>query len=306
MKTNHVIPALGVLALLAAGCGSKKPLSAEEYFALASGNLREGAYNVAAEQYRELLDQYPFSQYSQEAELKIAHAQFLDGRCPEAVAALTDFQRRHPTSPSLPFVGYLLGRCYELQMKPPDRDQSASQNAYAYYTAVVQQYPDSPFADLARQRLQHCREVMAEHEMIVANFYDSHDNRKAAETRLLDLVNQFNDTDVAGDALYALGNLYRREGEPDKAVLAYAAVTRDHPDNGIAKKAERALDRLATKDDLPPGDPLVALIAQTGRSRTLSIAKVTELPEPAPARGGGLPPTGFGLPQSSGPFGRTY
>ena len=119
-------------------------------------------------------------------------------------------------------------------------------------------------------------------------------------------MNQFNDTDVAGDALYRLGNLYRRQGDTDKAVLAYAAVTRDHPDNGVAKKAERALDNLASKDELPVGDPLVALVAQTGRSRSLSIAKVTELPEPASARTGGLPPTGFGLPQSSGPFGRGY
>jgi outer membrane protein assembly factor BamD len=307
MRRSISLFAIALLAA-AAGCGAKKPGSAFQYFNLASQNLKEGSYAQAVENYRNLLDEYPFSEFSEEAELKIGIAQYKNGSCPEATAALTDFQRRHPTSPHLPLVGYLLGQCAEQQMRPADRDQSASQNAHAYYQALIQQYPTSPYAELARARLEHCRETLADHELQIAQFYTKHGNQKAGETRLLDLINRFNDTDVAGDALFQLGELYRDERQNDKAVLAFAALTYHHPHHDTVPRAEQELSELLGGEAPPAGDPLAALKAETGRTRTIAIA---QNPRPIqdsknqPHRGPPTSPsTGFGLP-SSGPFGRS-
>ena len=151
--TRTSLVAIG-LAFGLGGCAAQSPTTTPaEYFSAANENLRLGAYHMAAEQYRDLLDEYPFSEHTEEAELKIAQAHFQRGSCPEAIAAFADFQRRHPTSPHLAFVGFLMGQCYEKQMQPADRDQSASQNAHAYYLAITQQYPDSPFSDLATEQL---------------------------------------------------------------------------------------------------------------------------------------------------------
>jgi outer membrane protein assembly factor BamD len=299
------------LSLTLAACGAKKPGSVEEYYGEASENLRLGSYNQAVEQYRNLLDEYPFSEYSEEAELKIGVAQYKDGACPEATAAFTDFQRRHPTSSYLPLVGYLLGRCAENQMRPSDRDQSASQNAHSYYQALIQQHPTSPYAELARERLLSCRETLADHEMQVAEYYARHDNQKAAETRLLDLVNRFNDTDVAGDALLQLGELYKQEGETERAVLAFAAVQYHHPDHDAARAAEEELEELVPEGERPTGDPLAVLKAESGRSRTIAITQSAPRADSrSGARRGAAGPgpgagTGFGLPASSGPFGKS-
>jgi outer membrane protein assembly factor BamD len=285
------------------GCGAKQELSADQYYSNAAKEFRNGAYSVAIQNYRELLDQHPFSEYTEDAELKIGQAHYLDGECTEAIAAFGDFQRRHPTSPNLPLVGYLIGGCYERQMRPPDRDQSAAQNAHAYYLAVTQQYPNSPFADLAQDRMEHCRDNMARHEMSVADFYASYENRQAAEFRLLDLVNRFNDTDVAGDALYELGSLYREQGANERAALAFAAVTRYHSENNVARQAEKALSQLETTESLPDGDPLAALREKAGRSRALALTEVVDLPEKPTRPGFG----GFGgIPGGGGPFGRDY
>jgi outer membrane protein assembly factor BamD len=308
MRLSHGLLAAVAVLLLTSGCGPKKTLSAEEYFAQASNEFHDGAYQIAVEKYRELLDQHPFSDYSEEAELKIAHAHYLNHSCPEAIASFTDFQRRHPTSPYLPFVEFLLGQCYEQQMRPPDRDQSFSQNAHAYYLALTQQYPDSPFADVARDRLRHCRDTMAKHELIVSDYYRQRGNLRAAEYRLLDLVNRFGETDMAGDALYQLGTMYREQGEQEEALLAFAAVTRHHADNEVARQAERAIEEMNGKDaELPQGDPLVTLQSRTGRSRPLALNQVVETPESSrrPGSGFGAPALG-GLPGSTGPFGRSY
>ena len=294
---------------LLAGCAPKAPSNATEYYKIASENLRLGSYSQAVETYRSLLDEHPFSEYSEEAELKIGVAQYKDNACPEATASFTDFQRRHPTSPHLPQVGYLLGQCAEQQMRPSDRDQSASQNAHAYYQAVIQQYPTSPYAQLARERLANARETLAGHEMSVAQYYERHDNLPAATTRLLDLVNRFNDTDVAGDALLQLGEIYESDGEKNKAVLAFAALRYHHPDHEAARTAEEQLDALrAEAGDPPSGDPLAVLRGETGRTRDIAIAQAgrptTTARRPSgPPSGGGS--TGFGLPGGTAPFGRS-
>lgn len=299
-------------AVCLSACGAKKTKTSEEYLSKASDHFRHGAYGAAAEQYRELLDQYPFSEHSEDAEFNIAHAQFLNDSCPEAVAAFSDFQRRHPTSPYLPMAGYLIGQCYEKQMRPPDRDQTAAQNAHAYYVAVTQQYPESPYADLSRDRLLYCRASIAQHEMLVAGFYLHRKNRKAAEIRLLDLVNEFNDTDVAGNALYNLGELYEEMGSDDRALLAFESVTYHHPDSVDARKAERAISKLP-QESRPSGDPLALLAAESGRQRRIAMANITDVQERTASGGNptaAAPPRpGFGFPTGGGdqgPFGQSY
>ena len=286
-------------ATLVAGCAKKKLSTAEEYYSTANSYMRDGAYPMAIENYRELLDQHPFSELAEDAEFKIAHAHFQNGSCPEAIAAFSDFQRRHPTSPHLPLVGFLIGKCHENQMQKPDRDQSASQSAHAYYQAVINQYPESPYADLARQRLLRCRESMAEHEFKIATFYASRGNEKAAEIRLIDLIKRYNDTDQAAEALFMLGEIYEQREEPDKATLALAGLLYHHQDHNLAKPARNHLDELLEDPkDRPVGDPVAALLARSGRFRDLNKAPA-ESPESPVATdlGGATPPVrGFNQP----------
>ena len=93
------LPLLVSILLLVSGCAAKQHLAADKQFDEATSNFRGGALQLAIDQFRELLDQYPFSEYNEEAELRAAHAQYLNESYPEAVVALADFQRRHPTSP---------------------------------------------------------------------------------------------------------------------------------------------------------------------------------------------------------------
>jgi len=289
-----ILAALAV-ALLSAGCSDKQPLSADQYYNEAEQHMRDGAYPLAIESYRELLDQHPFSEHTEEAELRIGVAHYENDACPEAIAAFSDFQRRHPTSPYLSLVGYLIGECHERQMQIPTRDQSASQNAHAYFQAVMQQYPQSPFADLAEQRLAHCRDNLADHEFAIAEFYRERGNDAAERTRLIDLVRRFNDTDRAADALYRLAVLYAERGEDDKALLAYSALVYHHPDHNLAEDSKEKIAELAPEGEEPVGDPLAALEAVSGRSRQLDIVN-RDSGLGAPDTASSRPQVGFNQP----------
>jgi len=298
---------LVAVACLGAGCAGKQHLSADQYFNSATDNFRRGALVLSIEEYHELLDQYPFSQYNEEAELKIAHAQYLNGNNAEAIVALTDFQRRHPTSPNLPFVGYSLGMCYVQQMGTIDRDQTAALSAQSYFATVSQQYPDSPYAELAREELARCRENLAEHEMYIANFYNRRGRAKAAEIRLLTMAARYGETDAAANGLLELARMYRRQKNPEQAALAYQALKQLHPRGPQADAAQRGLTRLASAEELPTGaDPLDQLLAANGRQRSASTFETVQVPGLEPARTARRPSGGAapGFVPTADPFGR--
>jgi outer membrane protein assembly factor BamD len=304
MQTRWII-SLALAAALCGGCSSKRHLTADQYFQEANDNFRHGALLPAVEEFHELLDQHPFSEYNEEAELKIAHAQYLAGNYPEAIVALTDFQRRHPTSPHLPFVGYCLGMCYAQQMGTIDRDQSAAQNAQNYFTTISQQYPESPFAELAREQLARCRENLAAHELYVANFYAKRGNRKAAEIRLLTTAARFGETDAGADGLLQLAKLYTRQNDHNDAALAYEALTRLHPRGPRADEARKALSRLSGVDPPTSSDPLDLLLAANGRQRSTGSFETVQVPGLEPARTARRPPSGApAIVPPFDPFGR--
>jgi outer membrane protein assembly factor BamD len=304
MKRTEVAALLIAFGLL--GCGAKKHLTADQYFHEASDNFHNGAYTLAVDEFHELIDQYPFSQYNEEAEIRIAHAQYLLGNYTEAIVALTDFQRRHPTSPYLPFVGYYLGMCYVSQLTTIDRDQSAAQNAQNVFLTLIQQYPDSPFADLAREQGDRCRRNLAEHELYIARYYAKRGKDKAAEIRLMTLAARYGDTATSADALLRLARLYRQDKQDDEAVLAYRALEQMHPRSTQAAVAKDALEGLAKADPPPEGDPLDILLAANGRQRSSGNLEVVQVPglepgnEPHRPSGAAMP----GMMPSMDPFSR--
>lgn len=296
MKQLHIAT---VLALLLCSCASKTTLSADQYFTEASTDFRTGALAPAIESYRELLDQHPFSEHTEEAELRIAQAQYLNEEYAAAIVSLTDFQRRHPTSPHQPFIGYYLGMCYAKQMGSADRDQTAAQNAHTYFATLANQYPSSPFAQLAREQLSRCRESMASHEMYIANYYDRLGNPNAAEIRLLDLSAVYGDTIVGADALLDLTQRYSEADNAEYATLAYRALKDLHPNEPQTAAARERMD--VAQVDLPKtSDPLDLLLIAHGRKRPTQALTLPAVPAPAKA----LPNQPTAMPTID-PFGRS-
>src|SRR5437867_9739533 len=81
---------LGVLAiaLVAVGCaGKKRVLPPEKLWSEANHAFDDEAYELAADRYKSLLDQYPFDTNAEEAELKLARSYYLGERYAEAIAA---------------------------------------------------------------------------------------------------------------------------------------------------------------------------------------------------------------------------
>ncbi|MGD0076268.1 MAG: outer membrane protein assembly factor BamD [Candidatus Binataceae bacterium] len=260
------IPRLLLVSVLLAVAGCtvlKQKPSSEDFYSQGEATFQQADYNAAIDNYQHVIDQFPFSPYAEDAELKIALSLYQQHKYPEAISAFSDFQRMHPTNKDLPLASYYLGMAYFDQIHRPDQDQSNTANALAQFQALERRFPESEFARLAQDRIEICRETLARNEEIIGEFYYQRAQFRAAESRLAELMQKYPDTPIAPGALYELAVTLEKEGKKYSAAQAFAAVQRHFPDSKYAANASRELKELNQPIDNEE-DPLRLVLAESG------------------------------------------
>jgi outer membrane protein assembly factor BamD len=252
-----------VCLLPASACSIRKKPTGQDYYQQAQVDFAQKEYNAAIENYQDLIDYYPFSPYAEDAEMKIGMAYYEMKDYAEAVAALDDFQRMHPTSKNLELVSYYIAMSYYDQIGREDQDQSKTKDALKYFQVLGARFPEGSFAELSRERAIVCRDILARHEMIVGTFYYQRANFKAAESRMAELMEKYPETPIAPEALLKLAEALDKEGKKYSAAQAYTALLLHYPNTPFTAQAKAALKRLNQPVDTE-SDPLPLVLAESG------------------------------------------
>jgi outer membrane protein assembly factor BamD len=265
------------------GSGSKPDPGAEALYEEGTRYLAEKRYTRAIDVLTRVKTEHPFSPQVSDAELKIADAYYLNQQYPEAINAFKEFQSLHPTNESIPFVLYRLGQAHLDQFTATDRDQKNTEIAKSYFENVIQNYPKSPYATEAREKLGKAVGYLAEHDFNIATFYLQQEKYPAARERFEEIVRKYRGTPVAARSLFFLGESYRKEGNKVKASLAYEALIQHYPESKLVPEAQTHLAQLEKEKQDPlamllmrdrrPGAPLAVESAQ----QTASSAKLKDV-----------------------------
>src|SRR5215471_8776817 len=231
-----------LVALLCASCGwlgaRKRPsVPSDKLWSEGNQAMQDEAWDLAIQDYKALLEQYPFDPNAEEAEVDIAEAYFNAARYPEAIAAFGDFERMHPTSDNLAQIEYRRGMAYLAQHRSSDRDQLAMKNALESFRNIADRYPGTPWATRAELRIRECREELAEHDAGIAKFYLQRGSLRA-------LLTDYPETQATAQALDRFAKVYAARDEPEEANLALATLARYHPDSQLGRDAREQLKSL--------------------------------------------------------------
>jgi outer membrane protein assembly factor BamD len=218
-----------VLAALATGCASGRDddlldpdSNAQRIFAQAEKAMANGNYPAAIAAFESLTAVYPFSNEARQAQLNLMFV-YLRAEQPESVIAAADrFMLENPTHPRVDYALYMKGlarfprdpgpleRFFRIDMdkRPP----AGMQESFAAFQQLLQQHPQSIYAEDGRQRMVYLRNRLAAHEVTVAQFYLDRNAHVAAINRARTILEIFQETPSVIPALQIMAQAYDNLG----------------------------------------------------------------------------------------------
>ncbi len=235
-RTLTRLPVILLVAALA-GCGifgkeidQTEGWSAAKLYAEAAGELDSSNYARAIELYEKLESRYPFGRYAMQAQLDVAYAHYRAEEPEEAIAAADRFIKLYPQNPFVDYAYYLKGIVnYNrsvgfldryIPVDASQRDPGSALDAFVDFSALVEKFPDSKYAEDARQRMLYLRNNLAKHEVNVARYYMRRGAYLAAANRANYVIERFQRTSAVESALEVLIDAYRALGKEELAADA--------------------------------------------------------------------------------------
>ncbi len=252
-----VLPGLALVALLSA-CGAtteERPTTytenARRAHQLAMRAYEDGDCLTAEPLLSRIRSEYPYSRFAALAELRLADCHGQQNRYIQAIRAYRSFVRARPAHPEVPYAYFKIAESYYKQipssffLSPPShqRDQTSTREARTALQRFINDYPESERVNDARDMLTQATDLLATHELYVADFYLKRDVPGAAVERLRTLRSQYPDSGVVPQAILMLGRVYLRMREVRLARRTFQELVDRFPDDGYADQARSYLSR---------------------------------------------------------------
>ena len=193
--------------------------------------LANGAPAEAAKKFTDLGKQYPSSDWARKGLLMTTYADYQAGDYTSAETSAERYLKDYPNSPEADYVLYLQANAYYMQIPDISRDQEKTGKALETFKSVVDKYPKSEYAEDARFKIQVTEDQLAGKEMSVGRFYLNRRNYIAAINRFRNVLQYYQTTRHAAEALYRLVEAYLGLGINDEAQTAAAVLGHNFPDS---------------------------------------------------------------------------
>lgn len=238
---------IGLLAGLS-GCGwwpekidETKGWSANQLYSEAKEAINDGNYQTAVGYLEKLQARYPFGRYAQQAQLELMYAYYKDDEPDSAIAAADRFIKTYPRHPYVDYAYYLKGLVnFNRGTGTLDRflprdigktDTDTARQSYNDFAELVQKFPNSQYAEDARQRMLFLHHQLAVYEANVADYYLRRGAYIAAVNRADYVLQTYARTPAAADALAVMTKAYVKLDMQDLAKDSFRVLKLNYPDS---------------------------------------------------------------------------
>lgn len=241
-----VLATAAVALVLTSGCagrGGKAKDTAfvardvDTLYSAAKDKLDRGDTKVAAALFDEVERQHPYSPWARRAQLMSAFSYYAARDYTKAIQASQRFLSIHPGNRDAPYAYYLIALSYYEQISDVARDQKNTLLAKDALTEVIRRYPATRYADDARIKLDLVNDHLAGKDMEIGRFYERSGKWLAAALRFRNVVDNYQTTSHAPEALYRLVEANLAMGIPEEAQKAAAVLGANYPGNEWYQKA---------------------------------------------------------------------
>jgi outer membrane protein assembly factor BamD len=191
----------------------------ERLYEEAKKAMQSGYYSRAVEYYEILETRYPFGVIGRQSLLDLAYVYYKTEKYDEAVSACDRYIRLYPQNPAIDYAYYLKGLVnFErgkgladrfLSIDDSQRDTGSAQQAFQDFKELAEKFPESIYLEDAQKRMVYLRNMLAQHEVNVANYYMRRGAFVAASNRARYVVENYDRSASVPEALVIMAKCYK-------------------------------------------------------------------------------------------------
>jgi outer membrane protein assembly factor BamD len=193
--------------------------------------LANGSPSEAAKKFTDLGKQYPSSDWARKGLLMTIYADYQAADYTSAETSAERYLKEYANSAEADYILYLQANSYYMQIPDISRDQEKTAKALEAFQSVLQKYPKSEYAEDAKYKIQVTEDQLGGKEMSIGRFYLNRRNYTAAINRFRNVLQYYQTTRHAPEALYRLVEAYLGLGINEEAQTAAAVLGHNFPDS---------------------------------------------------------------------------
>jgi outer membrane protein assembly factor BamD len=203
--------------------------------------MSEGGYDQAIKMFEKLEARYPYGRFAQQAQIESAYAYYKSNESALALAAADRFIKLHPNHPNVDYVYYLKGLVNFNEdlgifagfsnQDMSERDPRGAREAFDTFNDLVTRFPESRYAEDARQRMQYLVNALASHEVHVARYYYNRGAYIAAANRAQAAITTYPRAPANEEALFLMVKSYDALGMTDLRDDANRVMRKNFPNS---------------------------------------------------------------------------
>ena len=185
----------------------------------------------AAILFEDIERQYPYSKWSNQAQLMTSFCYYKSSMYNESLDSLERFIALYPGSKKISYAYYLRALNYFEQIKDVERDQSMTEKAKQAFYEVTTKYPDSQFTQDALDKIDIINDRLAAKEIEIARYYQFDHQWISAINRYNDILENYKTSVYTAESLHRLVEIYYSLGLYEEAKRYAATLGHNFPDS---------------------------------------------------------------------------
>ncbi|MEM1285821.1 MAG: outer membrane protein assembly factor BamD [Pseudomonadota bacterium] len=240
-NSSKSLAIVALTGLVLAGCASTDVADTTDFvddtrppavmFNEALATMESGDYREAADQFNELEEVHPYSEYAKRALVLGAFSNFSSGRYPEAINGGRRYVTLHPSGDDAAYAQFIVAQSSYNQIPDVARDQQETRRAIRAFQDLIRLYPDSEYVATSQEQVRIANDQLAGAEMRVGRFYLDRRNYVAAINRFRVVVEEYQTTRHVEEALHRVVESYMSMGVVPEAQTAAAVLGHNFPDS---------------------------------------------------------------------------
>ena len=180
-------------------------------------SLQEGDVLFAAKKFNEAEILFPQSAWAPKAALMAAYSYYSQDYYLDGIQELKRFVKVYPKHKNIDYAYYLLGVSYYEQIVDEKKDLESIINAKKTFNLLISNYPNNEYSLDAEFKLDLINDILASKEMYIGRYYFQRKKWIPAINRFKTVIDEYERTIYAEEALHRLVEVYYTIGLVEEA-----------------------------------------------------------------------------------------